>query len=53
MRKLKSKDKECKPRNIVSKKNAVITRIEAEKGEIVKKKDDYIEELYDYDWLNE
>ena len=42
MRKLKSKDKECKPRNIVSKKNAVITRIEAEKGEIVKKKDDYI-----------
>lgn len=42
MRKLKSKEAECKPRNIVSKKNAVITRIEAEKGEIVKKKDDYV-----------
>lgn len=42
MRKLKEKEEECKPRNIVSKKNAVITRIEAEKGEIIKKKDDYV-----------
>ena len=41
-RKLKEKEDECFPRNIVSKKNAVITKINVENGEIIKKKNDYV-----------
>ena len=41
-RKVKEKEDECLPRNIVSKKNAVITKINVENGEIIKKKNDYV-----------
>ncbi len=41
-RKVKEKEDECLPRNIVSKKNAVITKINVEIGEIIKKKNDYV-----------
>lgn len=41
-RKVKAKEDECFPRNIVSKKNAVITKINVENGEIIKKKNDYV-----------
>lgn len=41
-RKVKAKEDECLPRNIVSKKNAVITKINVENGEIIKKKNDYV-----------
>lgn len=41
-RKVKDKEDECLPRNIVSKKNAVITKINVENGEIIKKKNDYV-----------
>lgn len=41
--KKKNKDEiNCLPRNITSKKNAIITEIKATTGEIVKKKDDYV-----------
>ena len=36
-------EKECKARNIVSKKKAIITRIEADKGEVVKHIHDYVD----------
>ena len=42
-RKLKKEDKTCSPRNIVAKKNAVITKINSSSGEIVKKINDYVE----------
>lgn len=42
-KKLKSKEKECSPRNIIAKKNAIITRINSSSGEIIKKKNDYVE----------
>lgn len=42
-RKINKKEENCYERNIVSKKNAVITRIESSNGEIVKKKNDYVE----------
>lgn len=41
-RKVKEKEDECLPRNIVSKKNAIITKINVENGEIIKKKNDYV-----------
>lgn len=41
-RKVKEKEDACLPRNIVSKKNAVITKINVENGEIIKKKNDYV-----------
>lgn len=41
-RKVKEKEDECFQRNIVSKKNAVITKINVENGEIIKKKNDYV-----------
>ena len=42
-RKKKEEKKECLPRHIIAKKNAIITKIEATTGEIVKKKNDYVE----------
>ena len=33
----------CKPRNIISKKNAIIMEIQSSAGEIIKKKKDYVE----------
>jgi len=44
MRKFNTTEEECKPRNIVSKKNATITKIEATSGEIIKSKGDYVVE---------
>lgn len=41
--KKKVKEESCGLRNIVSKKNAMITKIESSSGEIVKKKYDYVE----------
>lgn len=41
-RKKNSKEKKCPERNIVSKKNAILLEIEAENGEVVKKKNDYL-----------
>ena len=42
-RKKNKDEKECNPRNIVSKKNAILLEIDASSGEIVKKKNDYVE----------
>lgn len=42
-RKKNNVQKQCNPRHIISKKNAIIKEIEASSGEIVKKKNDYIE----------
>ena len=42
-RKIPKKEEECTPRSIISKKNAIIQSITASKGEIVKKKNDYVE----------
>ena len=42
-RKINDKEEICNPRNIISKKNAVITKIESREGEIVKKVNDYAE----------
>lgn len=42
-KKLKEKEQVCNPRNIISKKNARITRIQSSSGEIVKKINDYVE----------
>lgn len=42
-RKINQKEKICSPRNIISNKNAVITKIESSSGEIIKKKNDYVE----------
>ena len=41
-RKLNKKEKECNPRNIVSKKEAIILEIKSSSGEIVKKINDYV-----------
>ena len=41
-RKKNKKEESCPARHIVSKKNAMITKIEAISGEVVKKKNDYI-----------
>lgn len=41
--KKQKKNISCSSRNIISKKNAVITKIESSSGEIVKKKEDYVE----------
>lgn len=42
-KKIKEKEQVCNPRNIISKKNARITRIHSSSGEIVKKINDYVE----------
>lgn len=42
-RKLRKDSKKCSPRNIVAKKNAVITKITSSSGEIVKSKFNYVE----------
>lgn len=42
MRKIPKKDSTCLARNIVAKKNAVITRFDITNGEIIKKKEDYV-----------
>ncbi len=42
-RKKNKEDSPCLPRNIVSKKKAIITNIQAEEGEILVKKNDYVE----------
>lgn len=42
-RKLPKKERICQPRTIIAKKNAIITEITASKGEITKKKNDYVE----------
>ena len=41
-RKLNKKEKECNPRNIVSKKDAIILEIKSSSGEIIKKINDYV-----------
>ena len=41
-RKLNKKEKECNPRNIVSKKEAIILEIKSSSGEIIKKINDYV-----------
>jgi len=41
--KKKTKEEICPIRNIISKKNAMITKIESSSGEIIKKKYDYVE----------
>ena len=41
-RKIKEESQSCNYRNIVSKKNALITKITSSSGEIVKKKNDYV-----------
>lgn len=41
-RKLNKEEKECSPRNIVSKKEAIILEIKSSSGEIVKKINDYV-----------
>jgi len=41
--KQKEEEKTCNPRNIIAKKNAIITKIESDSGEIIKKKQDYVE----------
>ena len=41
-RKLNKKEEICNPRNIVSKKEAIILEIKAETGEIIKKINDYV-----------
>jgi len=42
-KKLEKKKEECLIRNVIAKKNAMITKIESTDGEIVKKKQDYVE----------
>ena len=42
-RKLNKKESICNPRNIVAKKKAIIMEIKSSSGEIVKKKNDYVE----------
>ena len=42
-KKINKKEDKCIERNIISKKNAVITKIISDEGEIVKKKNDYVE----------
>ena len=42
-RKLNEKEKECLPRNIVANKKAIIMEIFSSSGEIVKKKNDYVD----------
>jgi len=42
-RKINKENNLCKPRNIIAKKNAIITKIESSSGEIIKKKNDYVE----------
>lgn len=42
-KKIKSQLEECSPRNIISKKKAIIMEINSSNGEIVKKKQDYVE----------
>ena len=42
-KKLKEDTSSCKPRHIVSKKDAVITKIESVSGEIIKKKKDFVQ----------
>lgn len=41
-KKIKNPEPLCEARNIISKKNAIITKIEAQEGEIIKKKNDYV-----------
>ena len=41
-RKINKKEKQCNPRNIVSKKEAIILEIKSSSGEIVKKINDYV-----------
>lgn len=41
-RKKNKQKEECKPRNIIAKKKAMILEIEADEGEVVKKKLDYV-----------
>lgn len=41
-RKINSTEEKCYPRNIIAKKNAVITKINAKSGEISKKENDYV-----------
>ena len=41
-KKLREAEMECTPRNIISRKNAIITKIESSSGEIIKKKQDYV-----------
>lgn len=41
-RKKNNQEEVCKPRHIIAKKNALITNISANAGEIVKKKNDYV-----------
>ncbi len=43
IRKMPKKEKECSPRSIIAKKNAIIKKITASKGEIIKKQNDYVE----------
>lgn len=43
-RKKNKEKKECNPRHIVAKKNALVKEITASAGEIVKKKNDYVEQ---------
>lgn len=42
-RKIPQNEKECLPRNVVAKKNAIITNISASSGEILKRQNDYVE----------
>lgn len=42
-RKIDKEDNKCYPRNIISKKNALITKINSSSGEIMRKKNDYVE----------
>ena len=42
-RKLNKKENNCIPRNIVAKKKAIIMEIRSSSGEIIKKKNDYVE----------
>lgn len=41
-RKKNKEENKCPERNIIAKKNAIITRIEAVSGEVIKKKNDYV-----------
>lgn len=43
-KKLKEENNKCSERNIIARKNAIITKIQSSSGEIVKKVNDYVEQ---------